>query len=71
MLSAIIKLLAFIASYFSNKQLINAGKQEGFNDVSQKEQEAEQQAKNVVIDTSTLSDAELAAKLQRWKRTDQ
>jgi len=68
MWATILKILASVVAYLSNKQLLDAGAAQVKNNVHEAESEAAETTKQMVADNAKLSDAAIDDKLQKYYR---
>lgn len=66
--SSALKIISSITTYFSNKQLIDAGKAEQSQEQMQAQSRAQKDAQDVENDINNLSDADLDKLRDKWTR---
>ena len=70
MWQAILKIFAALASYFSNQQLIEAGKAEQQVKQNEADNEARKKAEQIKKNNSALDAESVVVKLRKYKRKD-
>jgi len=68
MWKSLLAFLAAIASYYSNKQLLDAGRAEEKADVFEAERKATKEVQQIISDIDALPDNVIDKRLSKWKR---